>query len=209
MKRFTLIELLVVIAIIAILASMLLPALGSARERAKSIKCVAQLKQYHTAVVLYAGDYDDFVTSGSGAHWDWPYFFAPYFGMPTSTPDGDSWENYNKATGLFVCPSRSGDDFNYALNIDYGCGSGYSMTLWGQPFYFHRLATELHPQNTVRMGDTKNWFMNAGLYGDLPNNFSSRHTGGSNFLFQDGHFAWLKVGYGVWTWNNGPYTVGW
>ena len=58
MKKFTLIELLITIAIIAILAALLLPALNSARDRARTIRCISNKKQFMQGQIHYSDDYN-------------------------------------------------------------------------------------------------------------------------------------------------------
>lgn len=95
---FTLIELLVVIAIIAILAAILFPVFGQARDAARRSSCLSNLKQMHQAVIQYAQDYDEAMPMAVETH-----LCTPALGvMPGLQP-------YIKNTGIFRCPSDSGD----------------------------------------------------------------------------------------------------
>lgn len=142
---FTLVELLLVIAIIAILAGLLMPALGRARESAKSISCVNNEKQIGTAMAFYANDFNDYQIPGR-------FLYTPVTG------GWGNWTNvldrlYTHNSKLYHCPSEPNFAWDAVNNKD-GANTNYGIAIctWGYEPYTTLSACNSHVGNAVKRG---------------------------------------------------------
>lgn len=199
---FTLIELLITIAIIAILAALLLPALNSAKEKAKAINCRAQLKQIGLASSGYIDDNDDYMTCSYAAqdsYLSWPVTFSGYLNVKSG---------YDIRTSVYICPSTTVALANRGYNVTYmpninafryigttgAINPLYKVNSVKRPSSLRVMldgnATILNPN------DSNPWY--SGICSPADTNSyvieaRRRHQGRMNYLCLDGHVDDLKL----------------
>ena len=204
LRGFTLIELLVVIAIIAILAAIIFPVFSSVRENARRTACLSNEKQLGLAFTQYTQDYDELLPSQScgpsGANQK-SWILYTTFGTIGTDPVYDVTQGsiypYVKSKQLYLCPDdgpgKSAGN-SYAANsclaganaCSLGVDSGKSLATIISPTQTMLLCEEIDAAGPNSATDDGYFLLGA-------NTLQTRHRGGCNIEFVDGHAKYYKA----------------
>lgn len=195
-QAFTLIELLTVIAIIGILAAILIPTMGAVRGKARQAQCASNLRQLHSATLLFAGDNKDRIPANLRAdvkqEHTWPVALLSYLSIAgaADNPKGILDETIGKRPlSVLACPSSSQNTRDSNLS-DYAknwyTGGNY---LSSDPVV--KLSGIANPSRTLLLADAGN-SDGSTCVRDLHSSnstweFQARHSGRINVVFCDGH----------------------
>jgi general secretion pathway protein G len=168
---FTLIELLIVIAIIAILASMLLPALKKTRESAKTIACTSNIRQTYLLFLQYNDDFKYLPSRWNSGVSTW--YYQLYKTGITQT---------QKDEPIYDCPAYTGSDgLDYGVSY-YNLGGDSSGVA-----YYYKMSSVRATSIAVMYADSIDYWM------DWNAKIDFRHNKRANILFFDGHVAPYKI----------------
>lgn len=187
-RAFTLIELLVVVAIIAILAALLLPALGSAKSSAKRIACTSNVRQINLALNLYAGDHGETLNYYTNdIYYAYKDCILPYLAIPLDVESN---------IAVFACPM---DGSFFQLSLSHYSSYGFNGLDRGSNEFGlagRKLTTVREPSRTAMDGEISGG-IGTSWHKPWPQN--QQHNDALNVAgFVDGHAGYIKI-----YWNGG------